>query len=105
MNQEILILIVTILGVLYTILVKKYIINRNISLIIMIFLLNIIYFISYKELLIKGNINILYPLLKIVSLILIIIVGVILFGEYLSYTKVIGILFCILSIYFLLYKK
>ena len=105
MNQLMLILIVTILGVLYTILAKKYIINRDITYILLILLLNIIYFFTYKNLLISGNLNILFPLLKTASLILVIIVGIILFGEYLTYTKIIGILFCILSIYFLIYKK
>ena len=105
MNQQILILIVTTLGVLYTILIKKYIINRDISFILLLVLLCIVYFYYYKELLVNGSVNKLYPLLKIASLILVILIGIILFGEYLTYTKILGIVFCILSIYFLIYKK
>jgi len=105
MNQHILIVIVTILGILYTILIKKYIINKDISFILLLVLLCIVYFYYYKELLNNGSVNKLYPLLKIVSLILIIFISTILFGECLTYTKIFGIVFCILSIYFLLYKK
>jgi multidrug transporter EmrE-like cation transporter len=101
MNQYQLILLVTIIGLICTLFVKKFCASNNNIFIILIIIFDIIYLYYYLELLKQGNVSSIYALLKIFSLILIIIFGMILFNESISLCKIGGIIFSILSIYLL----
>ena len=101
MNQYQLILLVTIIGLICTLFVKQFCASNNNIFIILIIIFDIIYLYYYLELLKQGDVSSIYPLLKIFSLILIIVFGIILFEESISVCKVAGIIFSILSIYLL----
>ena len=101
MNQYQLILLVTIIGLLCTLFVKQFCASDNNIFIILIIIFDIIYLYYYLELLKQSNVSSIYPLLKILSLILIIVFGIILFEEKITVCKVGGIIFSILSIYLL----
>ena len=101
MNQFLLILLVTILGLISSLCIQKYVVSKNINIILILVILSIIYLYYYIQLLKIENINKIFILIKIFGLIAVVALGIILFNDTITLCKVIGILFCILSIYLL----
>jgi len=102
MNQYLLIILVTIIGLLCTFFVKKYCASQDNTFITLIIIFDIIYLYFYLKLLKTSDVSLIYPLLKIISLILILGVGIILFNESISLCKIGGIIFSILAIILLI---
>jgi multidrug transporter EmrE-like cation transporter len=96
------------LGVISTsmpiILIKKYIETKYFYFVYFAIISYLILIYVYSKLLLNHNISIIYPLLKILSIILVIIIGVIFFKDTISIKKGFGILFGLISIFLLLTK-
>ena len=101
MNQLYLILLVTIIGLISSLCIQKYNVSKNINIILILAILSCIYLYFYIQLLKHDNLSKVFILVKILGLISTIVCGVILFNDTITLCKVIGILFCILSIYLL----
>jgi multidrug transporter EmrE-like cation transporter len=102
MNNYQLILLVTIIGLLCTLFVKKFCASNNNIFIILIIIFDIIYLYYYLQLLKQGTISSIYALLKVLSLVLIIIFSMVIFNESITLCKIAGIIFCILSLFLLI---
>ena len=81
--------------------VKKYTQTTNLSWICLSFLASLFLILAYVKTFIGHNISIIYPIIKILSIILVITTGVIFFKEKLSMKVIGGIIFGVMSIYLL----
>lgn len=82
-------------------LIKKYTETKNIIWIFLSILSYFVLILSYSVILDDNNITILYPLLKVLSIFIVIFSGIIFFNNKLDMKSLIGILFGIISIYLL----
>jgi multidrug transporter EmrE-like cation transporter len=95
------ILIGAITAAMPVIFIEFYIKKKNIIWIALAILSYFLLIISYIVILPSNNIIIIYPLLKILSIIIVVLCGFFLFSKKLSIKGLIGILFGIISIYLL----
>lgn len=92
-------------SVLPLILIKKYIEKNNILYMAAAIIIYVLLIFIYYKLFINNNMSTIYPLIKIISIILVVILGIFLFGENINLIKLIGILLGIISVYLLTYFK
>ena len=106
MNQIIWILIGAFAASLPLIFIKKYIEKRNFIWILLSILCYSILFFAYLTLLQDKNHNIIiiYPMVKIISLLVILFFGLFFFNEKIDIKIGLGIFFAIVSIFLLSYK-
>lgn len=81
--------------------IKKYTKTNHNMWIILAIMSYILLIYSYMQILQDHNISILYPTLKIVSIIIVILIGIIFFNDNLDIRSIFGLLFGITSIYML----
>jgi multidrug transporter EmrE-like cation transporter len=81
--------------------IKKYTIDNDIKWLILASVLFVVLVIAYANILKTNNISTAYPLVKITSIIFVAVFGLVLFGEKLRTTEIIGIILGIGSIYLL----
>jgi len=101
-NLYILLIIATIVALLPIFLIKKYIITNNINFIYMAIIFYIILMICYIKIFKIGEISSLYTILQITQIVVVVIGGLILFGEKLTKNKLIGLCASIIAIIFLI---
>jgi multidrug transporter EmrE-like cation transporter len=82
-------------------LMKKYIETKQMMLIILSLICYLVVIQSYIQLLATCNISTIYPMLKIISDLIVIPAGVILFHEKLNFYNYLGIILGVFSIYLL----
>jgi drug/metabolite transporter (DMT)-like permease len=104
MNQNLLLIITTIIALIPVFLIKKYILTDNKKYIYASLIFYVLLTICYINLFRIGEISSLYTVLQITQIIVIVIGGLILFGEKITVNKIIGIFAAIISILFLLKK-
>lgn len=86
-------------------LVKKYNLTNDIKWLIFAFILYLILIFSYIQLLKnEENLSVLYPIIKIISIFIVLAVAMFYYGETLEWKHIIGILLGTISIY-LLHEK
>ena len=81
--------------------IKEYTISHNFLVIILAIFIYIILVLSYSIILADKNIIIVYPILKVLSAILVICSGMVFFNNKLDFDSIIGILLGIITIYIL----
>ena len=81
---------------------KQYTITSEKYLIIVAIILSIGSFFFYIEVFRNNNISTTYPIIKILSILLVVFAGILLFGEELSTKNIIGILLGLAAIYLLI---
>jgi len=81
--------------------IKKYIENKNYLWIILSIISYIILILSYSIILIESNMIVVYSIVKILSLLIVGLLGIIFFNEKLNFKEGMGILLGIVSIYLL----
>ena len=101
MNQNILLLIVVIIGLIANTLLQHYTKNPDKIIILLILIIHSIYFVLYIKLLKKNDISVIYPFLKIISLISMVLIGIFIFNEDITRNKIISIIFAIMAVCFL----
>jgi multidrug transporter EmrE-like cation transporter len=102
MNQNVLVLMVVVVGLIANILLQHCTQkNPNVLVILLLLITHIIYFILYIKLLKKDDISTIYPSVKIISLIAMVLIGILLFNEDITRNKIYSIVFAILAVYFL----
>jgi len=94
-------LVSTIATTLSIVFVKQYTISKNIFWIIYAIICSIMVIWSFTIILPTGKMYIIYPTIKILTILLIAIIGDIYFNEKLNTTSLIGIILSIISIYIL----
>ena len=95
------IIIATIVGSLPVVLIKRYTETKELFLLFVCIVLYIVLIIAYLNIFKISSISTVYPLIKILSSIIVIILGILFFKEVLSIEKYFGILFALFSIYLL----
>lgn len=103
MNGLFLIILSVIVSVLPLFMVKKYIETQNVLYILTAILMYIFLIYLYYRLFCENDMCYIYPLIKISSVVLIVLLGVIYFGEGFNYYKLAGIIMGIISIILLSY--
>lgn len=81
--------------------VKLYIKSKNFKWVIMSFMSFIILFFAYSIILVKGDVIIIYSVVKILSILIVVLFGVLIFNEKINLKIGLGILSGIISIYLL----
>jgi multidrug transporter EmrE-like cation transporter len=92
------ILIASALAVIPVFLIKKYNKTRNYIWIVLSMFFFLILSIAYSKLFFNKNIIIIYPIIKVVCILIVTIVGYLFFDYKLNFKSYIGILFAIISI-------
>ena len=101
-NDILWIICASITGALPVLLIKQYINKENYKYLMLAILSYLILFISYINIYkCKYNISSVQPIISILQLFIIILISIIVFGEYLNRTKISGILCGFLAIYLL----
>jgi multidrug transporter EmrE-like cation transporter len=101
MHSTLLVLLITIIGISWNILLQKYTRTRSNLIILLILIVDIVYFNCYIKLLRQTEISSIYPVLKIISLISMVLIGIFLFDESIGAIKIGGLAFAIGAIYLL----
>ena len=101
-NLYILLIIATIVALIPIFLIKKYIITNNKNFIYLTIFFYILLILCYIKIFKLGEISSLYTILQITQIIIVVIGGLILFGEKLTKNKLIGLCASIIAIIFLL---
>ncbi len=81
--------------------IKEYTMNDSINWIIYSITSYLILILSYSKILRNKNITIIYPLLKVLSVLIVITTGLVVFGNKMNIVSGIGIIFGIISLYLL----
>ena len=97
-------IIATIIAILPIILIKKYIMNKQIIYLILSLILYFLLLLSYIKLFETEDVSSTYTILQILQILIIISAGLLFFNEPITSNKILGIVFGLLSIY-LLNKK
>ena len=95
------IFIATIIAIIPVFFIKKYILTKNYKYILACIPLYIMLVISYINLFNDENVGTMYTILQILQILLVVIGGIIIFKERINFNKIIGIIFGLLSIYYL----
>jgi multidrug transporter EmrE-like cation transporter len=95
------IIIASIVAVIPVYFIKKYNKTQNYLWIFLSMFFYFILIIAYSKLFVDKNIIIIYPIIKIISILLVIIFGYLFFNYRLNVRSGVGILFSIISIYLL----
>ena len=82
-------------------LVKLYIKSKKFKWVVLSFMSFVILFFAYSIILVKGDIIIIYSIVKILSILIVVLFGVLIFKEKINFKIGMGILFGIISIYLL----
>jgi uncharacterized membrane protein len=98
MNKEFWIGVSAILGTLPIIFIKEYIHSPNIVYIIIIVISYVSLTYTYYKLFQLGNMSKLYPIAKIISISIVVVTGILLFGDELTPKVIIGLIFTITAI-------
>jgi len=85
-------------------LVKKYTETKESALLFISLLSQCILIYAYFIILQDKNITVIYPMIKILSILMVALLGFLMFGNTFSAKSILGILFGFLSIYLLTYK-
>lgn len=101
-SEYIWIALAIILSAIPIIMVKLYLNTNNIWFIVTAILLSIFLILTYIYIVKNYRISIIYPIIKILSVILVVVVGIFLFGEKITWRNVIGIILGLVGIYLLL---
>ena len=96
------IIIATIIALIPILLIKNYIITKNFNYLIFALIAYIILIICYINIF-SNNVISTYTILQILQILAMVIIGIILYKENINFTKIIGLILGIISIY-LLYK-
>ena len=104
MNLNLLLVITTIIALLPIFFIKKYIITNDKKYIMISLFLYILLLISYIKIFRIGEISSIYVILQISQIIVIVIGGLIFFNEKITKNKIIGVIFSVISINYLLKK-
>ena len=102
MNKNILLAAIT--SVTNVILVKQYIITKNIYYVLILLLSGLITLYSYYNIFTTIGISSGYPIVKLLSILIIVLCGVIIYDEQINYKKFMGIILSIIAMYLLLCK-
>jgi multidrug transporter EmrE-like cation transporter len=81
--------------------VKLYIKSKNFKWVILSFISYVILFFAYSIILVKGDVIIIYSIVKILSILIVVLCGVLIFKEKINLKIGLGILFGLISIYLL----
>ena len=100
MNKHILLAAIT--GATNVVLVKQYIITKDICYIPILLLSGLITLYSYYNILTSRDISNGYPIVKILSILIVVFFGIIVYDEKISYKKLVGIILSIIAMYLLL---
>lgn len=101
---NVLLIIATILALIPIFLIKKYILTNNKNFIYLTLFFYILLMICYINMFRLGEISSLYTILQITQIIVVVIGGLLLFGEKITKNKLIGLTASIIAIVFLLKK-
>ena len=82
-------------------LIKNYVTTHNKKYILFYALIYPIYLFAYIELLKKEDLLKIYPFIKMVTVVLVVLIGVIIYEEEYDWRLLIGLLFGIIAIYYL----
>jgi len=82
-------------------LIKLYTINHNYIYILFSIFFYLILILAYSILLLDENIAILYPLIKVISVLIVIFIGIFFYKSKLNLKNIIGIVLALTSIYLL----
>ena len=82
-------------------LIKQYTLTKDFIWIILSIISYLILVYTYVKILENDNMSVVYPILKIVSILIVVFSGVIIFGDKLDQRSIIGILLGIIAIYML----
>lgn len=82
-------------------LIKEYTLTKNCMWIILSIFIYCILVLSYSIVLVDKNIIIVYPILKVLSAMIVVLSGVVFFNNKLDFESIIGILLGIITIYIL----
>ena len=104
MNLNLLLVITTIIALLPIFFIKKYIITNDKKYIMISLFLYILLLISYIKIFRIGEISSIYVILQISQIIVIVIGGLIFFNEKITKNKIIGVIFSVIAINYLLKK-
>ena len=100
MNKHILLAAIT--GATNVVLVKQYIITKDICYIPILLLSGLITLYSYYNIFTSRDISNGYPIVKILSILIVVFFGIIVYDEKISYKKLVGIILSIIAMYLLL---
>ena len=100
MNKHILLAAIT--GATNVVLVKQYIITKDICYIPILLLSGLIALYSYYNIFTSRDISNGYPIVKILSILIVVFFGIIVYDEKISYKKLVGIILSIIAMYLLL---
>ena len=100
MNKHILLAAIT--GATNVVLVKQYIITQDICYIPILLLSGLITLYSYYNIFTSRDISNGYPIVKILSILIVVFFGIIVYDEKISYKKLVGIILSIIAMYLLL---
>jgi multidrug transporter EmrE-like cation transporter len=103
-NLYILLIIATIVALMPVFLIKKYILTNNKNFIYLTIFFYMLLILSYIKIFTLGEISSLYTILQITQIIVVVIGGLILFGEKITKNKLIGLSASIIAIVYLLKK-
>jgi multidrug transporter EmrE-like cation transporter len=104
MNLNTLLIIATIIALIPIYLIKKYIMTNNKNFIYLTFIFYILLTICYIKIFRLGEISSLYTILQISQIVIVVLGGLILFGEKITKNKILGVILSIIAIIFLLKK-
>jgi len=103
-NKNTMLIIATNVAIIPIFLIKKYIITNNKNFIYLTIFFYILLMICYIKIFKIGDISSLYTILQITQIVVVVIGGLILFGEKLTKNKLIGLSASIVAIVYLLKK-
>ena len=104
MTDIIWIIVATIAAILPVIMIKKYLVNKELRYIALAMIFYAILLISYIHILETAEVSKIYVVLQILQILIVVAYGIFFIGETLYTEKIIGILFGIVAVY-LLSKK
>lgn len=81
--------------------IKEYTVDRRLRWIILSFFSYTVLIFSYYRLLPNRDVVIVYPLLKVLSILLVVSAGILVFGNKINMTSAVGILLGVVSLYLL----
>ena len=83
------------------ILIKEYILNKNIILLFLALLCYLLLMISYLNIFNTNKVSTSYTIIQIIQILIVLLFGIIVFKEKINFRILLGILLAFLSIYFL----
>lgn len=99
------IILIIITSIILIFLIKNYADTNNNKYLMYYLLVLPIYLFVYVKSLQKNNLSKIYPIIKIVTIILVVLISIILYEEKVNLQLMIGILFSIIAMYYLLSKN